>query len=204
VSQNSGTLCPTTPDNSVKFSEADVKKMVEAAVKEAVGSAISQFAEKTKQDLTPIQNQVNQFMENTKKANIEAFCESRLKQGKISPPELDRPNGKPNLVDLLMTLDGKTPVFKFTENGKEVSLTALDQQMAMIDARQITKLGEKVKNPNDTNKSAEESEEMAQIEKFYEEHQEDMKTLNYTKEEWLKVYKAASPTDRQSFIKQVA
>ncbi len=79
-----------------------------------------------------------------KKSAVDAFCESRLKEGKILPYELD-PANPTNVKARLYRADSRRVVTKFTENGRAVELTELDLQQREIDARKPFKFGEVIR-----------------------------------------------------------
>jgi hypothetical protein len=150
-----------------RFSEKDVRRIVDAAVSQL------------KAEFAPIQKDVQTFKEETRREGLELFCETQLKIGRITPAEMERPNGKPNLIDFLMGLDATKVVAKFSEKGKTVSQTALDVAKDQILARPVFRFGEKVgtgpNGKNGQNPKPEEitDEEIAVIERgfaMYSEH----------------------------------
>ncbi len=103
-----------------------------------------------------------------KKATIEAFCESRLKAGKIVPFELDTDNPA-NLYDRLMRADASRTIRKFREGKKDVALTELDLQMREIDARPARMFSEQVRGAKAGKAGAQEPDlEVEKVEEAFE------------------------------------
>ncbi len=131
---------PKKVQTTMHYSERAVKKVVKAAVTEAVKQVRKEFA--------GVREQTEQLSASQKRANVTAFCEAQLAAGKVMPAELDDQGGKrPTLIDRLLRADARQVVRKFTEKGKTVELTELDLQMKEIEERPvIVRYGERVKS----------------------------------------------------------
>lgn len=108
-----------------KFSEL-AKPLIAAAVAEV------------RKEFASVREQASQLEANTKRSNVEKFCEAMAKDGKILPAELDRgdaKNPRPTILDRLLRADARTVVHKFSEGGKQVELSELDLQMREIERR---------------------------------------------------------------------
>jgi len=128
----------------------------------AVGDHLAQHSEATKfseavrrevsRVLRPMINEVkaskkfvNDFVEETRRETIQKFAENAVRTGHLDPSELDRPGGRPNIVDILMRCDATTPIHTFAERGKVVNMSELDVQKALIMARRPRSNAEKVR-----------------------------------------------------------
>jgi hypothetical protein len=115
------------------LSEAQVTDLVAKAVSEALAKNNTEI----KTQLAAAENQISIFQEATKRDAVNKFVETRRASGKITASELDPgPNKKPTLIDRLMMTDGKAVIHTFSENGRDVKMTALDLAMDEIDRRQ--------------------------------------------------------------------
>jgi hypothetical protein len=79
-----------------------------------------------------------------RKRGINAFCETHLKAGRLTPKMLDdsinskgEKNNPYNVIDRLYRTDSKSIVTTFSEHGKKLELTALDLAMREIAAGPI-------------------------------------------------------------------
>jgi hypothetical protein len=153
-----------------------VRREVAAALKGSVQSSIDQLQKFSEEQLA-----------SQKKAAVEAFCDARLKAGKILPRELDR-SSPTNLFDRLLRADSKAIVHKYRDKGKDVCLTELDLQMQEIDARQPRTFAEKVKSPS---KADAEDTDVAEIEDHYEAFSESFRAVGTSKESLIKGFQAA-------------
>lgn len=144
-----------------QYSERDMERFASRAVERALESRI-------KDKIDRFEKFTETQLAAQKKATIEAFCESRLKAGKILPSELDTENNPANLFDRLMRADASTPVRKFREGKKDVSLTELDLQMREIDARPARMFSEKVKAGKAGNGSADDDIEVEKVSEAFD------------------------------------
>ena len=119
-----------------KMSEAQVKSIVDAAVKTAVDQVKAEF--------TPIRKDVESFREENKRETVRAFIRNWTESGHIDPSEMDGGAGLPTLEDELMGLDNVAAVHKFSEGGKTRTLTALQARMERIKHRKPRRIGELV------------------------------------------------------------
>jgi hypothetical protein len=179
-----GDYHPSNHSETLKFSDAQLDSIVQKVTAKVTADITA--------SLKPIQQDIDRFKEDTKKDSIQAFIDSRVKAGKISSRELDRPNGRPNIMDRLMATNGTTPVFSYSEKGKRVEMTALDQAMAEIDARQPVRFGEQAAsgkagsadgNPEDL--------EIAKVSEHYESFAENFRKIGTTKAEFVDGFKNA-------------
>lgn len=138
-----------------QYSERRIADVVRREVQRALSGQV-------KQKMDQFEKFTEEQMSSQKKAAIEAFCEARLKAGKILPFELDSDNPA-NLFDRLMRADAKTVIRKFKENGKEQRLTELEMQMREIDQRPARAFSEQVRSAK-YGKNGKKGEEEADIE----------------------------------------
>lgn len=175
---------------AMNFSEEQMDKIVAAVTA------------KLTTGLNDVRRDIDTFKESTKKAAISEFIESRLKAGKISPREMDKPNGRPNLFDQLFALDSSTVVHKFSENGKEKALTALDLAMDNIDARPSL-FSEKFKQPGTGSNNStlgKDEAELAEVERFFESHSDELGKVGFTKAEFVETYKKTDAKERAQLL----
>ena len=101
-----------------------------------------------------------------KRATIDTFCESMVKQGKLLPAEL-------NAVKLrLGRADASRIVRKFSDKGKTIERTELEEQMAEIEARpKLVTFGEKVKSQG---QKSLDDEEIQKVKDFAELHEDSL------------------------------
>jgi hypothetical protein len=180
---------------TLQYSEQRLQRFMEQATKAATVAAV----EELRKELVPVRNQVTQFMENAKKNNVKAFCESRVKAGKIFPAEMERTPQRPSLFDRLMRADARKVVHKFKEkDGKTIGMTELDLQMAEIDSRKPFFFGERLKDPVDPRTAA--GDRKARAEKFYEEKSHAFSLAGIPKEDFLKTCEKAKDEEFEKLV----
>lgn len=162
------------------MSEQKVAALVEAAVAKALKT-------QAKGAVAELRKFSEEQVASQKKLAVDAFCESRLKAGKILPAELD-PANPANLKARLLRADSRSTVAKFSEKGKTVELTELDLQMREVDARPAFKFGERIvaTKPGE----AAEDEQVAEIESHYEQFSEQFGRAGVTKDRFVSGFKA--------------
>lgn len=194
------------PFDVAKFTEtvkagllADLKPALLAETKTMVDTAVAGI----KTDLGAAKGQVDQFAENLRRENVTTFCEQMVKEGRISPAELDKTNPKVLPIDeQLLLADARTPVRKFTEAGKEIGLTQYDLLVNSIKARKPFQFGERIPSPNNP---ANPDEEIAKVEKFYEDHKVDLQKFSFAKkEDFVDVYKKSTPEQKKQLLEMAA
>lgn len=175
------------PVNMAKMSEKGLRRLINKAVSQAVSRT-------TRGEITALKRYTRKELASRKRAAIEAFCESRLKEGKILPSELDESNPA-SIKARLYRADCVTPVIKHAEKGgkggkggKVKPLTELDLQMAEIDRRPAFKFAERFKDPLSSKKG--EDAETSKIEEHFEAYSEQFGKVGMTKEKLLAGFKA--------------
>jgi hypothetical protein len=115
---------------------------------------VQQFAERTLARLTAAERRLAAHEKTLaanhaagKKQRVEQFCERLVREGRVSPGELDdapadpkagRPHAVPGLKSRLLRADDTSPVQKFAEpGGREVALTEFDLQCRELEARPV-------------------------------------------------------------------
>jgi hypothetical protein len=123
----------------MNFSEEDKKVFIYTITKNVIDAVTTNVTkgveDKLLTKLTPLADKVDKFQEDTKKAGVKAFCDRCLSEGKITSAELDDTGGRPTVFTRLMGLDATQKVYKFKEGDKEIEQTALEAEMAAINAR---------------------------------------------------------------------
>jgi len=148
--------------------------MSDKAVRSIVKSAVAEAVSQVRREFAPLRSDVTRFKEETRREGLQAFCEARLRQGKILPCEMDRAGGQPNLLDRLMTLDDTREVFKFSEGGREIKKTQLQAELDAIDARTPHLFGERFKDPH-KGRADGKLDKNARSERIWERFSEDFK-----------------------------
>ncbi len=179
---------PKKVTHTMQFTEEVVQGMINTTVSKAVGDAVKTLEAKA----GSTQAELEKFREDTvlatKRENVEKFIEDYRKSGHIEPWEDDhtRPGGRV-VFDRLMRADHVTPIAKFKEGRKEVSITAYDQELNAIKNRSPKRFSEKVGGgkgkPGDTT-----DDEVSQVEAHYESFAEDYEGYT-TKEEFVNGFK---------------
>ena len=119
---------------------------------------------------------------------VESFVESRRQQGLISAPQLDKPNGKPNIIDRLLSLDDTVAVYKFKErSGRTVERTALELAMDEIDAGTPAKYSEKAGQPVNVSRDTEDREK-DKVAQHWESYAEEFSAIGTTKTEFVDAF----------------
>lgn len=176
-----------TSGEGIKFSERQVRKIVDAAVAQV------------RKEFGGIREQTEQLAANTKRANITKFCETMVQAGKVAPAELDPgdpKNPRPTLIDRLMRADARTTVHKFSENGKEVKLTELDLQMREIETRpQLVRFGERLKGGGAMAGRGTDAE-VEKVEAHFEQFREQFERHGTKREDLVSGFKAARDRNR--------
>jgi hypothetical protein len=166
-----------------KFSEEDRKAIVAAVVAQIKGEV-----EPLKKDVADFKTATRDA---TKAARIEAFCERMKVANKVAPHELDATAVQTNprfrtLPQRLMMLDDVQTVEKFSEGGKEISLTRLDLEMSAIEARPPQRYGELSRGGTaGAVVPAGQDVELHKVQLHYEAFSEVFKKLNTSKEEFV-------------------
>lgn len=175
----------------------------EKAVRQIVASAVAEV----RKEFIPIREQTEQLAANTKRANIQKFCEAMVASGKVLAAEMDPgdpKNPRPTLADRLMRADARTVVHKFREGGKEVALTELDLQMREIEARPVLqRFGERVKTGD--SKPGDVEEETGKVRRFAESNADFAKALEAagrTPEEYVAAFAKAKKENPRLTAKQ--
>lgn len=133
---------PRQITKTVKFSEADRRALV-ADLRRELARETAAFKAEAERERRARRRRATE----EKRARIRTFCETMVKEGKVSPAEMDETNPRlPSLVERLMLLPADTVVRKYTENGKTVALTPLDIEMRAIEARPPRRFSEKVRD----------------------------------------------------------
>jgi hypothetical protein len=172
---------PATP-----FSEGAMEKLITRVVNKVVG---------------PVRQQVSATAADAKRQRVTTFCEEQVRKGRINPAEMDETAG-PTLVDRLLKLDAVQKVHKFSENGKEKSLTALDAELRAIQQRAPLYKGEKIKDSKTgAVKFAESSGQEARkerVKKFAEgKGRTVLAKIGMDKDAYLKAWEAADEKARE-------
>lgn len=122
---------------------------------------------RVKEELEAVKAQTEQQLMNAKKANVQAFCESMVKAGKLLPSEIDATSGKPTIVERLLRADASRVVHKFKENGKDIAKTELDLQMDEIRNRpELVSFSERIGQKPPKRDGAD--EELEKVQRFSE------------------------------------
>lgn len=177
---------PAKPEGAEKMSEKRIASLVAREVQKALKANVKGSID-----------QLNKFREQViaadKKKAVTAFCEEMRSSGKLAPAEFDQE------VEFQLTLDAQT-VHKFTEKGKAVSKTQLERAQDRIRSRPSL-FAERVKGAgkggrDDDRKTEEEREAEAHFERFSEEFAK----AGQSKDDFLKVFKAAPESERRRMI----
>ena len=118
-----------------------------------------------------------------------------LKEGRLQPWEMDKTN--PSVLakeDELYLLDDKNPIRKFTENGAEKSLTALDLAMNGIKARKPESFAEKIKTDS-TGKPIEDME-IAIVGEHFDRYSEQFSKVGTSKDNLVAAFKFERQKDK--------
>lgn len=162
---------------TLKYSELQtyVQKAVDKAVK-GLGDKVARIDKFTEEKLAA-----------DKKASIKSRLDALVAAGKVLPAERDA-----GLDDALLAVDA-TKVLKFSEKGKLVERTALDQQFATLEARPVlVSFAERMK-VGATGTKATEEEEVAKVTRFSEDAKfsSALKAAGKTPEAYVAAFKEA-------------
>lgn len=122
----------------------EMAKMSEQSIQSIVAAAARAAADQVRAEFAPIRKEVETFSEENKRDTVRSFIRNWTASGHIDPSEMDAGPGLPTLEDELMALDNKTPVHRFSENGKTVTLTPFQARMERIKRRKPRRVGELV------------------------------------------------------------
>ncbi len=170
------------------FAEAIMAEMFSEADKRAIVAAV---VAQIKADVDPLKRDVAEFKtatrESTKRARVEAFAEQMKVAGKISPHEQDETARVANprfrtLTERLMAMDDSAVVERFSEGGKEVTLTQLGMEMEAIKARPAQHYGSKTRGSAD---SGGPDMDLAKVKLHYAAHAEKFSEYNTSEEEFV-------------------
>jgi hypothetical protein len=124
-----------------------------------------------------------------KRSRIQLFSERMLREGKITPAELDgsardrHGNPIPNLLDRLQRADARQSIHTFKEGTKEVPMTELDLQMAEIEARPPLRFAERLRQSADRS-----HDDNARVAAHYDQFSEDFRKAGITREKYLATF----------------
>ncbi len=162
-----------------RFSEEQLAQITQAVVAK-IGSQVG-----------PLEKRVKDFEvateAKTKRARVEAFAERMKLAGKIQPHEQDETARAANprfrtLTERLMAMDDTVVVERFSEGGKEVTLTQLGMEMEAIKARPSQSYGSKTRGATE---SGGPDMDLAKVELHYAAHAEKFAEYNTSKEEFV-------------------
>ncbi len=141
---------------------------------------VEKFSEVTEK-LATTERMAKQLANNTKRANIRAFCESMRNDGRLSPGKFDETMAR------LMRADNSR-VIKFTEKGgTKQALTDLDLQMREIrTSPAVVHFGEQLEQPNRPLAT-----EVGKIKNHFEKFSETFKKHGTTKDALVSAFKKA-------------
>ena len=184
-------------ENRSKYDSANhAEKFSEDYKKNPAGAIFSMFGDLRQELLSsvkPAQDTVQRFTEETERATVQTFCENMFKAGRLDAKDLDGTNPKVrSQIDRLMSLDNKTPVTKFSENGKTVTLTARQEAMEEIRQRPARSRGEqvKVRGTGVTKFSETVDREVSEVADHWESFAEDFNRVSTSKDEFVNAFKA--------------
>jgi hypothetical protein len=110
---------------------APVVTFSEEQIKTALASVIADGKKRIDAEVEANQKAIANVRHELKLQRLETFAERELGTGRLEPADLDRGKG-PNIIDRWMLLDDSAVVHKFTEDGKEKELTALDAELRAV------------------------------------------------------------------------
>lgn len=133
------------------FSESQIKDALADVIAKGNAKVAEMFSEaqgKINAEIAANQKNLADSKSELKRQRLELFAETELRTGRLEPADLDRGKG-PNVIDRWMLFDDSAVVHKFTEDGKEKSLTALDAELRAVRQRAVKYVpsGEKVQSP---------------------------------------------------------
>ena len=172
-----------------RYEELDVTaEQVETLVAEAVARALEGKAKGFSDQVNAQQARLERFAEDQKKAAIEAFLDAKVKEGKLTPAQLD-PADPCSVRARLYRADGKAVVLTFAEKGQDVPLTELDLQMREIDKNPAFRFGERFRQP--AKARGEGDGEAQKIEAHFEQFAEQFGRQNVSKDSLVSGFEAA-------------
>jgi hypothetical protein len=131
---------PKQITKTVKFSESD-RRWAERKLAELVAAQTKGLREERAKEARARRLREEQ----ERRKGVQTFCERMVAEGRVDPAEMDASDpDTPTLVDRLMRLDASRVVRKFSEAGKTVSVTALEDEMRAIQRRTPRRFAEKL------------------------------------------------------------
>ena len=171
------------------FSEEAIARIVEERVKKA---------------LKPIIHQVSKFSEQVSQqaeSGLDAWLSQMVREGRVDPSELDGRRGRFNLRDQILHTNGIDKVVKFSEAGRQISVTPREALMKSIERRNPRHL-EKVQVTvgGEAKYFSEADLELQNVEKFCEARRDELEALGMTVDGMVEVLKTATNDQKAEIL----